>query len=122
MGGDEVQPSREAFAAHVARARQTARQMTNLTIILAVLFGAAQLALMMMFREQVAKGRALAFSAALIGAWVVVVGFLVFRLQRETVKAAPRCPACHRALVDGATKRVRVCTRCIRSNKVTKAA
>ena len=36
-------PTREAFAAHVARARQTARQMTNLTIILAVLFGAAQL-------------------------------------------------------------------------------
>ena len=27
-----------------------------------------------------------------------------------------------RAIVDGASKRVRVCTRCIRSNKVTKAA
>lgn len=94
--------TRETFTAHVARARQTARQMTNLTIILAGLFGAAQLALMMMFREQVAKGRALAFSAALIGAWVVVVGFLVFRLQREAVKTAPRCPGCRRALLDGA--------------------
>jgi hypothetical protein len=105
-------PTREAFTAHVARARHTARQMTNLTIILAVLFGAAQLALMMMFREQVAKGRALAFSAALIGAWVVVVGFLVFRLQRETVKAAPRCPACHRALVDGADAKAVESGRC----------
>lgn len=27
-----------------------------------------------------------------------------------------------KALVDGAVRRVRVCTRCIRSNKVTKAA
>ena len=27
-----------------------------------------------------------------------------------------------RAVVDGASKRVKVCTRCIRSNKVTKAA
>ena len=27
-----------------------------------------------------------------------------------------------RASVNGATKRMRVCTRCIRSNKVTKAA
>jgi large subunit ribosomal protein L28 len=27
-----------------------------------------------------------------------------------------------RALVDGAVRRVRVCTRCIRSNKVVKAA
>lgn len=27
-----------------------------------------------------------------------------------------------RALVDGATKRVRVCTRCIRSSKIVKAA
>jgi hypothetical protein len=94
--------TREAFAAHVARARQVARQMTNLAIALAVLFGGAQLALMMMFREQVAKGRALTFSAALVGAWVIVVGFLVFRLQRETVKAAPTCPACRRALLDGA--------------------
>lgn len=94
--------TREAFAAHLARARRTARQMTNLTVILAILFGVAQLALMMMFREQVAKERALAFSAALIGAWVIVVGFLVFRLQRETVKAAPHCPACRRALLDGA--------------------
>ena len=27
-----------------------------------------------------------------------------------------------RALVDGATRRMKVCTRCIRSSKVTKAA
>lgn len=27
-----------------------------------------------------------------------------------------------RALVNGGTKRIRVCTRCIRSNKVTKVA
>jgi large subunit ribosomal protein L28 len=27
-----------------------------------------------------------------------------------------------RALVDGATRRIRVCTRCIRSGKVTKVA
>ena len=27
-----------------------------------------------------------------------------------------------RTLVDGAPRRVRVCTRCIRSNKITKAA
>ena len=27
-----------------------------------------------------------------------------------------------RAVVDGASKRVKVCTRCIRSNKITKAA
>lgn len=27
-----------------------------------------------------------------------------------------------RALINGATRRVRVCTRCIRSNKVVKAA
>ena len=27
-----------------------------------------------------------------------------------------------RAIVDGASKRVKVCTRCIRSNKITKAA
>ena len=27
-----------------------------------------------------------------------------------------------RAVVNGATRRVRVCTRCIRSNKITKAA
>ena len=27
-----------------------------------------------------------------------------------------------RAVVDGATKRIRVCTRCIKSNKVVKAA
>ena len=27
-----------------------------------------------------------------------------------------------KAVVDGANKRVRVCTRCIRSNKITKAA
>ena len=27
-----------------------------------------------------------------------------------------------RAVVNGATKRLRVCTRCIRSNKITKAA
>lgn len=27
-----------------------------------------------------------------------------------------------RALVNGATKHIRVCTRCIRSNKITKAA
>ncbi|MDP3717851.1 MAG: 50S ribosomal protein L28 [Acidobacteriota bacterium] len=27
-----------------------------------------------------------------------------------------------RAVVDGATKRVKVCTRCIRSGKITKAA
>jgi large subunit ribosomal protein L28 len=27
-----------------------------------------------------------------------------------------------RAVVNGGTKRVRVCTRCIRSNKITKAA
>lgn len=104
--------TRDAFLAHMARARQTARQMTNLTIALAVLFGVAQLALMLMFREQVAKERALAFSAALIGAWVVVVGFLVFRLQRETLKAAPRCPTCRRALLDGADSKVAESGRC----------
>jgi large subunit ribosomal protein L28 len=27
-----------------------------------------------------------------------------------------------RAVIDGATKRIRVCTRCIKSNKVVKAA
>lgn len=27
-----------------------------------------------------------------------------------------------RAVVDGAVKRIRVCTRCIRSNRITKAA
>ena len=27
-----------------------------------------------------------------------------------------------RAIVDGTVKRIRVCTRCIRSNKITKAA
>lgn len=27
-----------------------------------------------------------------------------------------------RAVVDGSVKRIRVCTRCIRSNKITKAA
>jgi ribosomal protein L28 len=27
-----------------------------------------------------------------------------------------------RALINGATKRIRVCTRCLRSGKVTKAA
>ena len=27
-----------------------------------------------------------------------------------------------RALIDGGVRRIRVCTRCIRSNKVTKAA
>lgn len=94
--------TRETFAAHVARAGRVARQMTNLTIGLAALFGAAQLALVLMFREQVAREGALVFSAALIGAWVVVVAFLVFRLRREAARAAPACPACRHALIDDA--------------------
>ena len=51
--------------------------------------------------------------------WAAILGFALLAVTighvRDTLQTV-------RALINGATKRVRVCTRCLRSNKVTKAA
>ncbi len=86
--------TREQFNRQRARAQATSASLGRLTAIVAVVLGGAQLLFIRQFETRMPESKRLPFELAFFGAYIVVVAFLIWRMDREVSAARPRCPHC----------------------------
>ncbi len=89
-----VTVTRETFAARRAKAQAIRQTLGRLTATVAVVLGVGQLGFIRLTQGRMVAEKVLPFEVALVTAYLVVVGFLVWRMDREVDKARPSCPSC----------------------------
>lgn len=107
--------TRDAFERQRVLAKVIARKLGRLTAIVAVTLGVGQLLFIRAVENRLAKEKALPFELALFLAYVVIVGFLVWQLDRQVTAARPRCPQCRVSLkgeADGLAMTTGKCAHC----------
>mgnify|MGYP006268179735 CR=1 FL=1 len=106
--------SREEFAARRAKAHSLKQGLGRLTAAVAVVLGVGQLALIKATSGRVVAERAKPFELAMFIAYITVVGFLVWRTDREVTKTRPSCPQCRKPLSGDAADAVLMSGQCPR--------
>ncbi len=107
--------TRAEFDQQRAKARSVSKALGRVTAIAAVTLGVGQLLVIRLLAGRIVRSKELAFELALFVTYIVVVGFLVWRMDREVTNARPRCPQCGKRLkaaaedIAGATGK---CTHC----------
>lgn len=92
--------SRAEFTARRANAAAIRKSLGGLTATIAVVLGVSQLAFIRLFGDRMARAKVLPLEIALFLAYIVVVGFLVWRMDREVTRARVACPHCKARLTD----------------------
>ena len=107
--------TRESFERQRAQAAAIGRTLGRFTAIVAVTLGVGQLLFIRAVESRLAKNRALPFEVALFLAYIVVVGFLVWQMDRQVTNARPRCPQCKvsiKGVADGLAMTTGKCATC----------
>jgi len=107
--------TREAFERQRVLAQVIQRKLGRFTAIVAVALGVGQLLFIRAVESRLAKEKAVPFELALFLAYIAVVGFLVWQLDRQVTAARPRCPQCKVSLkgaADGLAMTTGKCAKC----------
>jgi len=107
--------TRESFQQARAQAAAIGRTLGRFTAIVAVTLGVGQLLFIRAVEGRLAKDKALPFEVALFLAYIVVIGFLVWQLDRQVTSARPRCPQCRQSfkgVSDGVAMTSGKCSAC----------
>ena len=110
--------SRDEFVVQRAKAHGLKQGLGRLTAAVAIVLGVGQLALVKVTSGRVVADRARPFELAMFGAYIVVVGFLVWRTDREVTKTRPACPQCRTPLSGEAADAVLQSGQCPRCQAV----
>lgn len=93
--------TREQFNAQRAKAKAVSNALGRLTAVVAVTLGLGQLLFIRLLSHRIADTKRVPLEASLFGAYIVVVGFLVWRMDRAVTAERIRCPQCRRVLRAG---------------------
>ncbi len=107
--------TRESFQQQRDRAAAIGRTLGRFTAIVAVTLGLGQLLFIRAIGNRLASDKALSFEIALFLAYAVVVGFLIWQMDRQVTTARPRCPQCGRSFKgaeDGIVMTSGKCAQC----------
>lgn len=107
--------TRESFERQRVLAKVIQRKLGRFTAIVAVSLGVGQLLFIRAVESRLAKEKALPFELALFLTYIVIVGFLVWQLDRQVTAARPRCPQCKVSLkgeADGLAMTTGKCAHC----------
>jgi len=94
--------TRESFNRQRAKLKSVSSAAGRLTAAVAVTFGIGQLAVIRALNGRIAKDKELTFELALFLAYMVMVGFLVWRMDRAVTAQRICCPQCGKVLKAGA--------------------
>lgn len=92
--------TRDEFNARRHKAKGIEKALGTLTAAVAVVLGLGQLAFITLFGDRMLREKVLPLEIALFLAYITVVGFLVWRMDREVTKARVQCPQCRKSLKD----------------------
>lgn len=101
--------SRDEFERRRTAAKQLAGRDGRLLAVVSVGLGVVQLLLIRWFEGQLERRSAVAIEGALFLAYIALVGWLVWRMQRELRAARPTCPDCG-VVLQGLSDRVAAAT------------
>ena len=107
--------TRESFERQRAQAAAIGRALGRFTAVVAVGLGVGQLLFIRAVESRLARNKALPFEVALFVAYIVVVGFLVWQMDRQVTRARPRCPQCKlsfKGVPDGVVLATGKCSNC----------
>jgi hypothetical protein len=93
--------TREQFNAQRAKAKAVSTALGRLTATVAVTLGLGQLAFIRLLSHRIAESKRMPLEASLFGAYIIVVGFLVWRMDRAVTAERIRCPQCRKVLKAG---------------------
>jgi len=104
--------SRDSFERQRTVAKTLARRDGRLLAVVSVGLGIVQLVLIRWIEGQLERRPAVAIEGALFLAYIALVGWLVWRMQRKLRAARPTCPECG-VVLQGLSDRVAAATgRC----------
>lgn len=107
--------TRESFAAQRAKSKVIEKSLGRLTAAVAVTLGVGQLLFIRLIGGRIDKNKELTFELLLVVAYLIVVGFLVWQMDRQVTAARPVCPKCRvsfKGAADAAAMTTGKCSAC----------
>lgn len=107
--------TRESFAAQRAKSKTIGKALGRLTAAVAVTLGVGQLVFIRLISGRIEKNKEITFELLLLVTYLIVVGFLVWQMDRQVTAARPTCPACRvsfKGAADAAAMTTGRCSAC----------